>query len=459
MGVSALLTEEEKEELLEQEDQGNGTGVNSLNSFLSYPNQETNQRPSKPTLEKEALHGLAGEIVRTVDPYTEADQVALLVNILVGSGNLIGRTPYFKVEYSHHYLNLFVSLVGQSSKGRKGQSWSAPKYIFSEIDSEWTKQQVTSGLSSGEGLIYAVRDAVYKQQPVKEHGRVVEYQEVMVEEAASDKRLLLVEEELAQALKVMSREGNILSTVIRQAWDTGNLHPLTRNNPMTATDAHISIIGHITEYELLRQLNETERANGFANRFIWLLVGRSKYVSKPKGVPTELLDPLTSRLDRAITFARTVGEIERTPEAEVMWAEVYPELSDGKPGMVGAITSRAEAQVMRIACLYGLLDQCQLVKPEHLNAALALWDYSEKSARLIFGEELGDRNVDRAVDALRAKGHLTQTDLWTLFGRNIDGQEMERVIDALLSQGFAGSTIEPSSSGDGRPSVVLHSLK
>ena len=92
-------------------------------------------------------------------------------------------------------------------------------------------------------------------------------------------------------------------------------------------------------------------------------------------------------------------------------------------------------------------------------AALALWDYSEKSARLIFGEELGDRNVDRAVEALRAKGRMTQTDLWGVFGRNINGQEMGRVVETLLDQGFARSTIEPSPSGDGRPSVVLYSLK
>jgi len=450
MGVSELLTQEEQDELLGRDGHRNGTGDDSSSSFNSY---------TKPTLEKEALHGLAGEIVRTVYPYTEADQAALLVNILVGCGNLIGRTPYFKVEYSHHHMNLFVSLVGVSSKGRKGQSWSAPKFIFSGIDSDWAKQRVTSGLSSGEGLIYAVRDATYKQQPIKDKGRVVEYQEVMVEEAASDKRLLLVEEELAQALKVMSREGNILSTIIRQAWDTGNLHPLTRNNPITATDAHISIIGHITAHELLRQLNETERANGFANRFIWLLVGRSKCVPSPKGVPTELLDPLSIRLEGVIRLARKVGEIGRTPDAEAVWAEVYPELSEGKPGMVGAITSRAEAQVMRIACLYALLDQCQLVKPEHLKAALALWGYSEKSARLIFGEELGDRNVDKAVEALRAKGRMTQTDLWALFGRNLDGAEMQRVIEVLVNEGFAKSTFEPSASGDGRPNVVLHSLK
>ena len=72
----------------------------------------------------------------------------------------------------------------------------------------------------------------------------------------------------------MSREGNTLSAIIRQAWDSGNLHPLTKNSPIRATDAHISIIGHITREELLRYLTETEQANGFANRFIWLMVYR-----------------------------------------------------------------------------------------------------------------------------------------------------------------------------------------
>ena len=64
--------------------------------------------------------------------------------------------------------------------------------------------------------------------------------------------------------------------VVRQAWDTGTLRTLTRNNPLTATDAHISIIGHITAEELRRHLTSTEAANGFANRFLWLPVRRSK---------------------------------------------------------------------------------------------------------------------------------------------------------------------------------------
>ena len=45
----------------------------------------------------------------------------------------------------------------------------------------------------------------------------------------------------------MTREGNTLSYVTRQSWDGGRLQVMTRNNPMKATDAHVSKVGHITK--------------------------------------------------------------------------------------------------------------------------------------------------------------------------------------------------------------------
>ena len=49
-------------------------------------------------------------------------------------------------------------------------------------------------------------------------------------------------------------------------------------SPAKATDAHISVIGHITTDELRRSLTRTEAANGFANRLCELLgaVGESR---------------------------------------------------------------------------------------------------------------------------------------------------------------------------------------
>src|SRR5262249_39709502 len=244
--------------------------------------------------------------------------------------------------------------------------------MYRDIDPEWSDKRVTGGLSSGEGLVYNVRDPRSKTQPVKEDGKIIGYEDILVDKGEDDKRLLLVEEELSQALKVMAREGNILSPIIRQAWDHGNLKTLTKNDPNRATGAHISIIAHITRDELLRHLVETEQTNGFANRFCWFLVGRSKMIPRPKGVPFNILSPLTERLRGAIDAARRIGEMDRDEDANREWDLIYPELSDGKPGLTGALLARSEAQVMRLSCLYALMDKSAVINTAHQRAALAL---------------------------------------------------------------------------------------
>ena len=143
---------------------------------------------SWPTLHTNALHGLAGVLTIAIDPYTEADPVAVLLNILTAFGNVVGPHAHFLVEHTKHPLRLFAALVGLTAKGRKGTSWSTPRYVFAAIDDGWAKDRVTSGLSSGEGLVYAVRDERWEKQPVRQKGRVVDYQRVLVDEGVADKR-------------------------------------------------------------------------------------------------------------------------------------------------------------------------------------------------------------------------------------------------------------------------------
>ena len=121
-----------------------------------------------------------------------------------------------------------------------------------------------SGLSSGEGVIWEVRDASFEQQRDKKTG---ELNEVKVDNGVDDKRLFVAESEFAQALKVMSRPANILSAVLRYAWDTGNLRTLIKNNPARATDAHITIVGHITEEELKRGTQSMRTIQRFCQSF------------------------------------------------------------------------------------------------------------------------------------------------------------------------------------------------
>lgn len=111
----------ELERQLRSESQGGGDGHQAAEE---RPPQST---ASKPKVNELALYGLAGNAVRTIDAYTEADPVAVLITFLSSFGSVIGRKAHFTVEYTPHYLNLFSVLVGESSKGRKGVSKSTPE--------------------------------------------------------------------------------------------------------------------------------------------------------------------------------------------------------------------------------------------------------------------------------------------------------------------------------------------
>jgi Protein of unknown function (DUF3987) len=387
--------------------------------------------PHWPRLAREAFHGLAGRFVEAIDPYTEADPVATLAHTLAAVGNLIGPGPHARVQHDRHPCRLNVALVGRTGKGRKGTAWSTPRHLLAQVDPAWAARRVTTGLSSGEGLVHHVRDARQDSLPVRERGRVVGHEAVEVDAGEPDKRLLVIEPELAVVLRVISREANILSGLIRQAWDAGDLGTLTKHSPLRATGAHVSLIGHITEEEVRRYLTETERANGFANRFLWLLVRRSKALPDRTPVPDAVLAPFLDTLRQVVVFSETVGELSRDAEARTLWREVYPTLSEGEPGMVGAILNRAEAQVLRLSTLYAVLDRSAAIGVAHLRAALALWDYAERSARRIFGRRLGVPLADVLLEALRARGPLTATAISGLFGRHRSAEELHQALDLL----------------------------
>jgi hypothetical protein len=154
-----------------------------------------------------------------------------------------------------------VALVGQSSKARKGTSFGRVKQVVMVADRTWFEERTKGGLSSGEGLINEVRDPVEKYESEEQTFRVVD-------PGISDKRLMVTEPELAGVLSTLERHGNILSMIIRRAWDGDKLATMTKSSPLKATDAHISIIGHITQDESRARLTRTDMANGFANRFL-----------------------------------------------------------------------------------------------------------------------------------------------------------------------------------------------
>jgi hypothetical protein len=92
-----------------------------------------------------AFHGIAGEIVRAIEPHTEADPAALLFQFLCGFGNLVDRAPYTIADGSRHGCNLFAAIVGVSSKGRKGTAWNHVRRLLEAIDPEWAGNRAREG--------------------------------------------------------------------------------------------------------------------------------------------------------------------------------------------------------------------------------------------------------------------------------------------------------------------------
>jgi hypothetical protein len=304
-------------------------------------------------------------------------------------------------------------------------------------------------MSSGEGLIFAVRDPVVKQCAIHQGGQITGYKPGIADVGVADKRLLVAESEFGGTLGVMGRDGNNLSAVIRQAWDNGNLRSLTKNSPIQATEAHVSILGHVTQEELRRKLDGVEMMNGFANRFLWVCARRSKMLPLGGNVPEAAIKALGQQLASIAVFAKSVGRLTFTEAAAQAWTQVYPALSAGYPGLLGSVLMRSEAQVRRLACIYAVLDQEPQIGIVHLRAALAVWEYCEDSAAHIFGHALGDRTADRILEALRANQNgQTRTDLFTLFSRNIKSHEIDRALGVLQSQTLAYPEAQPTGGRD-----------
>jgi Protein of unknown function (DUF3987) len=385
--------------------------------------------PAWPVMHDAAYHGLAGEVVHTISPHSEADPVAILLQFLAAFGNAVGPAPYYQVEGDRHRAKLFVVTSGATSKGRKGTSLGRVRQLMAIAEQSWERDNIQSGLSSGEGVIFHVRDPISK---LGKDGVIEE-----VDSGATDKRLMLVTEEFAGALRVMERAGNTLSPVLRDAWGTSRLQTLTKNSPLKATDSHISIIGHVTDDELRAVLTKVEMANGFANRFLFSRVRRSKLLAHGGHLDFQTLQDLGERIAVKLKQAQSLGRVTMTDAAAEAWEQNYGLLSGDRPGLLGSILGRAEAQVIRLALIYALLDNETQIDLPHLGAALAIWAFCEDSATQIWGDMIGDDIADTILTALRGAGSagMPRTGMWSLFSRHAPAARITMALDTLSRAG------------------------
>jgi hypothetical protein len=401
-----------------------------------------------PVLDEAAYYGLAGEVVNALLPNTEASKPALLLQYLVSVGNMIGRKPFYHQASVNHYPNLFVIIAGRTARSRKGTSAQDVRIVMESADPNWTRDNVKSGISSGEGIIEMVRDARFKMQ----RGILV-----CTATAVNDKRLLLDEREFSSALNKMKQETNIVSRILREAWDCVPpiLSTRTKHDPSLATEPLISMVAHVTIDELRQRIDKLSLSDGFGNRFLYSCVDRSKLLAHGGNHDPGVIDALGTKTREAVATAQTLGQITMTPEAAALWVEIYSEAEQTKltSGLIDHIAARAAPQMLRLAMLYALLDGAAQIGPPHLDAARALWRFCEASARYVFSDMTGNRVVNTLMDELekvRPDGMSRNYILRDVFGGHVRAYEIVEALQALEAAGKVRRE-KRAGNGPGRP--------
>ncbi|MFO0889336.1 MAG: hypothetical protein U0790_09380 [Isosphaeraceae bacterium] len=214
---------------------------------------------------------------------------------------------------------------------------------------------------------------------------------------------------------------------------------MTKNNPARATSPHVSLIGHITKQELAKYLADVENFNGLANRILWACVKRSRLLPFGGECDLKRLTRLANDLAGAVEHAKALGAVTWAHSGRDLRQSEYTRLTEDRPGLWSAITSRAEAHVVRLALNYCLLDKGSEVMDRHVQSALALWSFCDRSAAHLFGKSTGDRDADAILAALRAKpdGMKRSKIRDEIFQRNRSSEDIGRALGLLSRYGLA----------------------
>ena len=308
--------------------------IASIAGFRVVEPVESREWPQE--MASDAFIGLPGDFVRLVAPNTEADPVALLGNFLVGTGVLFGREAYAVADGRRHYPVESLLVTGQTGSGRKGTATGRVMPVLEAVEENFSSQHVLSGLSSGEGLI---------KGNLARRGR-----HRFTERCASVLALL---PEFASLLTVMKREGNTLSSILREAWDC--------STPARAHAERASRRGRRepVHHRACHPGRTVEQSDGDRS-----LQRFCESVSDPAGASLEISSRGRRRSEslayrHAPTCSRRSSEgarlIARDSAARSLWANEYERITrPPRDGIRGALCGRAEAHVLRLSLLYAL---------------------------------------------------------------------------------------------------------
>lgn len=403
------------------------------------------------------LYGLIGDIGRAGGDTTEANPYAIAVNAMAYLSCAVGRGPYMSIGNTWHHARLFTLHIGRSGEGRKGDAVSLVKRInhaLREIDENLAPQIHAGGLSSREGLVFMIHDGY---QDGKEQVPAIE-----------DKRIWIIESEFVNVLQQGKRDGNTLTSAMRDVWDGQSLKPATKTNRLWASFPHGCMSAAITPSELLASIASRDLTNGFMNRQMPIWAERTKMLPFPKATPAEEVQRLAQRVAEVLRFCqadrwveRDVMRVDLSTAAADRWRVLYmSELNDRSHGeRINALIERRAPMLLRMAMLFALCDLTTTVEVRHLDAALAWIRYSIESVKFVFGSAQDEAEVLETNDTaskimafLTANGRVTRKQITVeCFSGHANKTRIDAALDELLTAVPPRIVVEEDRTGPGRP--------
>jgi hypothetical protein len=151
------------------------------------------------------------------------------------------------------------------------------------------------------------------------------------------------------------------------------------------------------------------------------------------------------------------GACASTSKHASSWHPAYAQLATAQPaGIAGALCARSEAHTIRLAILYALADGERTIKAEHLQAALALYDYAARSASWALQGATGDPLAEQIHAALQHHpAGLTRSQISDILQHNRPAHKIQQALTALALAGRATRTQIPTA---GRPAELWHAI-
>jgi hypothetical protein len=421
------------------------------------PEAETERRRyiGPPQPEPAMFYGPIGRWTTVATRNSEASPVAVYISLLTYAGVVFGRGRWLWLDNTQHHPRHYTLHVGRTSRGRKGTAVAPTERLHAAVSrlddvaatfadrlggtgpAADAPHVHTGGLSTREGIAHLLRDPV---EGADDEGNVV-----IRDPGEPDKRLWVLESEFENVLSQSGRDGNTLSSALRDCWDGRDLAPLTKTNPTRATAPHVGCTCHVTPGELLARIDARATTNGFLNRFVIFWAERTRLVPFPTPIPQATIDAWAVELVRAAKAAKqAAGEMTLDDVARELYRELYisewcrPASSD----VVTALMERAPAVALRIATTLATMDQTRVIGVDHLACGIAWTRYWRRSVEYVWrdrarltaadGADATQRKrAQRIVDYLRQIGRpATRTEIVTdCFRRHVKAADLDAAIE------------------------------